>query len=429
MVEFILILLISFQVFLAKYLFYLKESNFNHVIIFLDITSLLFVFTLGILSFLTDLLRKIRKKRAHFPKVKLTYLTVVTCLGIFFFIVLSFYLNLSKRSMEWDALALYDARAKFLTKGINFSQMVALSNYDFFNKYYYLLYPPFTSLIHYFWETSPVLATLPVSVYYSIDFTLLIIFLFSSLRTRLGVIKSLFMCLLIAANLDMFKISVMEYTNMPFTLFLVVSLFLLMRYLDNGSKWQGYFSIFLIASSMWIRFLEPVWLVVIISFTVLTFFTKEFIKYSRFLFLLIIISLIQFFAWVQFTKYAGNPSPVNFTLISLIDAIFGIFTGALLRVSLVLIANWGIEILALFFTIISVILSWKSIKSDIGFMFLFFVLVASVIMYFSEYYFYSFLANDWESVATSVGRSSTYLIPIVVFQLLYLLNHSYLAKK
>ena len=63
----------------------------------------------------------------------LTLFFVVATLGVIFS---SFYLNFAKVSIHWDAVALYDARAKFLSGGMKFSDIPSLARYDNLNQYY-----------------------------------------------------------------------------------------------------------------------------------------------------------------------------------------------------------------------------------------------------------------------------------------------------
>src|SRR3990170_4379210 len=116
---------------------------------FLSPAILMVFLFLGTVSFFkSSVSRHAKDFRGKFGNSTFTRVCLILCLLV---VGMSFYININKKALTWDSVALYDARAKFLLSGINFSQMVELSKYDPQNSYYYVLYPPYTSVIHFFW--------------------------------------------------------------------------------------------------------------------------------------------------------------------------------------------------------------------------------------------------------------------------------------
>ena len=140
-------------------------------------------------------LQKLKLGSSPFVKIFLTLCLVVV--GI------SFYINFNKKALGWDSVALYDARAKFLMSSINFSQMIDLSRYDPQNSYYYALYPPHTSIIHYFWYKLGI--PVSVGIYYSFLLLLLGVSVYLFTKKRLGPATAVFLTFITVSNNTIFS--------------------------------------------------------------------------------------------------------------------------------------------------------------------------------------------------------------------------------
>jgi hypothetical protein len=404
------------------------EKNFStKSIAKLDIGIFAFLILSGLFFFLyREIIIKGGGKKHTFVKKRNFFVFILLFCFSFSVVLFCFFINLSKRSVSWDAISLYSARAKFLASGLKFSDMVSLSEYDNLNKYYYLLYPPFTSIIHFFWEYKLNLG-IPVGVYYSITLFFLLLVVFYGTKRQLGTLFSLILCFLVVTNKDIFNISVIEYTNLPFTLLIVSGVFLVMNYIEGGFLWKYIFGVLLVSSSMWVRYLEPVWLPIVISFFVATFGLKgNKLKNVLLMVAFMTVCLVEYFFWHNFTSFAGDPSAINISTIRLLNAVLGLATGAWYKVLIVIINSWSIGFVVLFLVLVSFAINLKYFKDDRGLVFVFFVIFFSLLMYLGEYYLYSFMADDWKSVANSITRSSTFLIPlecyILLRQLIYFLD-------
>ena len=422
MSQFIISTLIILLMLFEKLFFFNLERDYAlSVPGIIELVSLMGLVIFGIISFVKTLHPgQIKWLNKNLPKINT--LTFFLLLLTFVAIGTSIYLNLNKDSIHWDAIALYDARAKFLEGGMKFSDMPTLSRFDNLNKYYYLLYPPYTSIAHYFWERVFDVRELPVGIYYSLNLFLLAVGLFLLTRKTLGGKIAAFLSLIVASNNVIFLVSIKEYTNLPYTLYLVFGVFLLFNYIRSTKLWELLYGIFFISTSMWIRFLEPIWLVVFLSFVLAWILNRSFKSLILPALLLFAYCLIEFLSWSYFVKVvAENPSVLNFSALALAEPLVGIFTGAWANVLAVFVKSWGIPLFIHLITLTAVVFQWRKVTQNKEMLFLSLIIFLSIAMYLFQLYFVSFQADWWEGVGRSLARSSSYLVPItgyIIFRLI-----------
>lgn len=368
-------------------------------------------------------LRNAKKRKTIKARVDLISIGLIT--SIILVLILTFRVNIRKISLHWDAIALYDARALFLKDGMKFSDMPALSKYDDQNKYYYLLYPPYTSIGHYYWRSINFLENIPVSVYYSVYLTFLALIIILTTKEHLGLKWSLLLTLITISNFNIFNITIKEYTNLPFTLHIVGGVFLLSSYFSTRSKWELLSGIILVSTSLWIRLLEPIWVIVGIALGVSLFTSKYKINYLWPCFLLFLFGLIQYLSWVYFTKnIAHNPGFISYSPLKMIEPFIALFTGAPFIVIPTILRTWGLSFLIHFFTIIALIVRYKSIIKNKSILFLGLVVLLSIVLYLTEFYLLSFQYDWWSIVAKSLDRSAAFLFPISAYIFIWIISSS-----
>lgn len=330
-----------------------------------------------------------------------------------FFIVVSLYINVNKKVLLWDSIALYDARAKFLMQDTSFSEMVDLSRFDPVNSYYYSLYPPFTSIVHFYWYKLKI--PLNVSTYYTFNYLMLGVVAYFLTKKNLGRMLAIFLVFLTLSNYSIFSISLLEYTNLPYTLQMVLGIFLLSDYLKNKSTWKLLYGIALVVSSQWIRFLEPLWIGVILSFLVFKFRSDSLKKNLILAVLILLFGAVEYLSWKTFVSSFGQTTDiVNFSLIKIIEPMVGIFTGSLMRIAWFFVYSWGIIFLVHTFSILLVIKNKFSDSEN----FIQLALVSIILIYFTGLYFVSFQSIWWDKLGDSLVRSSTFMIPISAYLVL-----------
>lgn len=425
MAEFI-IATVFILLFLAKKIFFFGiEDQFSSSLIGkLDIVSLFAIFILGIMGFIkkTKAVFKIRLSSLKDKRIVLSVLLLIITAVL---VGTTFYVNFNKISLHWDAIALYEARAKFLNAGMKFSEMVSLGRYDNLNKYYYLLYPPFTSIGHYFWGKIDFLSRFPVGVYYSVFLAALVGASFFVAKRMLGLLAASFLALLIASNGSIINIAIKEYTNLPFAFYIVFGIFLLLLYIRKGEKWTFLFGTILVAASIWIRLLEPVWIAVCLAFGIATIEKKRLLKQLLPFGVLSFMCFLQYASWTYFTKgIAENPGFLNFSALRLIEPFVAAFTGAPFIVVTTVASKWGIIFMVHILALLSVGLKWEEALKKREILFLGMVLLLSLVMYFLEFYFLSFQYDWWSTIARSLERSATFLIPISAYLLIWAVSTS-----
>jgi hypothetical protein len=422
---------------LAKLFFFHLESSYASSFLgVLEISFYLIAFSLAIILFFRNLSKKLSFSAEEVSIKKNKFLNKFNLLTLFFvvttlaFVFMSFDLNFSKKSIHWDAVALYDARAKFLSYGMKFSDMPTLSKYDNLNQYYYLLYPPYTSIAHYLWRAVPVINAIPVSVYYSLTLLILTLLTFLIGKERFGLLGGVVLAFLVASNNSIFNVAIKEYTNLPFDLYLIGGIFLLYSYMLKDGSWKYMFGFLMIASSLWIRLLEPIWLGIIIAFAISVFSKREKSKSFFLIGFLCSLCLLEYYSWTFFTgTIARNPGFLNITKLSIVDTFVGLFTGAPFVVAATVIRSWGVPFFIHLTALVGCVLRPKYLLRNRSLLFLFLVVLMSMLIYFSEFYGLSFQEGWWSIVAMSIDRSSTFLIPISAFILIELIFSSRLLKR
>ncbi|MDQ3008759.1 MAG: hypothetical protein M3Q81_04130, partial [bacterium] len=286
-----------------------------------------------------------------------------------------------KKSLDWDAIALYDARAQFLEADTSFSQMTELTKYDSKNGYYYLLYPPFTSITHYLWNQLD--TSISVSVLYTLSLAALGLTVFLLLTPRLGYNWSLVATLLTISSESLFNTSLVAYTNLPYTLYLGIGVLVLHKYLIERQTWALCFGAILVAGSQWIRFLEPSWIPVIVAFSIAAYLHLGFKKSYKAVIVLAVINLLAYFSWKYFSDVIANKEVIfSTTPLRFLEPIVGIFTGSFLIIGLAYLRMWGKEIIIYIGACLPLFLLQKNRewKPDL---FLQLLIIISFLMYFA----------------------------------------------
>jgi len=360
---------------------------------------------LGLVNYKRETTRKIDN---DLSLSKPGYVLFIIVLGV---IVFSGILNYIKISFDWDSVAMYDARARFLLNGIKFSEMVSLSSFDPKNIYYYLLYPPYTSLIHFFWYKLAI--PYSVNLYYTFILLLLSLSIYLLTYKKIGKIVSLVLVFLSIANNVVLFSSLTAYSNLPYSLQMFLSILLLFDYLKDQRKWKLFLGLVLLSGSLWIRYLEPLWLGVVIAFGIVLYVKEKKKKNALITTLFLLYTILEYISWKYFVnKVLGANQVVSFEKSRIIEPIIGVFTGSFISVLLFFFKSWGFMAIVHFSAFY---VSLKRLKQNL---FLTLVILFNTIIYFAGLYFVSFQSEWWDKLGDSLIRSSTFMIPISGFLLL-----------
>lgn len=402
--------IISTLILTLKCSFFVRENLlFDNPIYTLELVMLFGLFCLGIRSIFMEN-EKLGLKINVAGKLLLAATIAV--------LVSSFLYNSNKKIITgYDAIALYDARAKFMESGLSLKQIVNIAPYDFLHKNYYVSYPPLTSLIHYYWETF--VPIIPVGVVYSVFLLLLFLVVMIGLNGFVGTNLAILIALAVIVYPQLFSLSLVEYTNLPFILFVAASVLSFSNFLfSRTTKSNLFFGSMFLVGSMWTRSSEPVWIPILASLLLVNFAQnrrKDGIKsfLSVWMVLSFISIVVSYLSWRMFVNqnYTGSLLlTVNGTLF---ESVFrSLVNGSALVTIFAIINYWG-WLLALYFISLLIVVRDKRFVGVISFFKL--LLLGNIGLYVAGVYLFSLNYYWWVDIAKdSLIRSSLCLLPASV---------------
>src|SRR3989304_4378326 len=190
-----------------------------------------------------------------------------------------------------------------------------------------------------------------------LNLLLLVAIVFFVAKESLGLRAALLLILVVASNYSIFNISIKEYTNLPYALYIVAGILLLFSYLKTRKLWLFLFGVFFVSSSIWIRLLEPMWIAVSLAFGIAVFSKRYLLRWSLPFAILLVLSILQYVSWAYFTKViAGNPGFLNFSPMTIIEPFVAVFTGAPIVVITTVARAWGAPFFIHFLALASLLL-------------------------------------------------------------------------
>jgi len=169
-------------------------------------------------------------------------------------------LNYAWGPFDWDVMTLYDFRGRVLSQDRNLLPLYEMSSGEGSRFVYYFSYPLMTSIIHaitYIGGSQFVLLT--YAIFYGLFFLTLLSILFRTYQSKYVAVAILMLSLF---SSDYLLQAQTAYTNFPFT----VAFTLGMIYFFEAVRGKNSPIIagLLIATSMWIRFVDPFYYVVVL---------------------------------------------------------------------------------------------------------------------------------------------------------------------
>lgn len=334
---------------------------------------------------------------------KRSFLGCIFILLTVFFVFTVTVNNLYWPVSDWDALALYDFRARVFVETGEILKMFPTS--------WYYSFPLFNSISHaifYFGETAN-----PMFIYTFLYVSFIVCFYFL-LRRNISDQLSLFFSCVLSFSFPLFSHAQISYTNLPYTVFLSLGFLYLYDWISNNTEGSLSISIIFVCLSTWTRYLEPLWFVILIIVFVHS------IKQSKAqIFLAYLIALLIYrFPWSFFQSKFGSYFPStgsliqNYTLL-LLDNL------SLMKMIGIMKYVWNYfikeEISLLVSYLILLVINYKKYweKNLYSLMFV----LGSVIVVFLGSYIFSIKesAKDFTQMGDSLSRLSMFLIPILLF--------------
>lgn len=398
-------------VFLSKAWFFINEGR--TVLGIIDI----FLLIPGIYYLISNC--RTKAKKIHM-ETRLSLLEKVIVTSIVIVIGTSFFITLNKQSYAWDSVALYDARAKFLLDGYRWRDFKSFGDFDIdLNANYYYSYPPGTSLLHF--AIKSISSSIPVSFIYSIVLAIIVYatYKISFIKNRPLILLS---TLIVTTSPIIYSLSTIEYTNIFFSGYIMISVYWILRYLQSRDKAFLYIGAAMLVSSSWFRYIEPIWLLVIASAAFTSFVDKKTIKPYI---LPILLVILDYVVWKYYLTSLGSRI-VNLsssTASNWVDRFFGIFNGTIFYVFRIMLNSWSILVLHLInLGYFYLLLFLRRIKYNVFALYLANFSLLSIAYYFFGVYYVSFNEAWWPAMADSINRSSSFLIPIGVVLSAYMYN-------
>jgi len=195
----------------------------------------------------------------------------------------SFITNLVSPVKDWDALTLFDFRAKAFL----FTHTTAILSTD----PYLTMHNFYTTMMHYWFWLTGWFSPMP---FYSLVFSSFLILSFFLFRRFLNTRLSYFFTIALALTPHFFENSFIAYTNLSYSIFMVLGAIYL-YFWSKEQKWSDLIlGLFFSVMTIWVRKIEPLWLgnLVVIPYFLIFKQNKKYLK----LLVLAPILLVVFYA-------------------------------------------------------------------------------------------------------------------------------------
>lgn len=385
--------------------FALFISNWFFKMPFSRNSSWLLLIFLSIVAFFVNIYRKAYPiqfvgfgRRIHLKFIKFSRFELMILVIIVFLCVSSIAANIFWPVRDWDAITLYDFRAKVLLAQSQISPALLFR--------YYLQYPLYTSLSHFWFYVNGIKNPM---FFYSLNYISLVILFYALVKRIASRSNALFFTFLLAISSVIYQNSMIAYTNLPYTTMLVLGSLYLFFWIKQNGKDDLIISMLLISLSTWVRSSEPFWAIP------LGFASLILLKRQKF-FMAAVYPIVVFTtrnSWFAFKKYVFGSSPSTFGSIRLaafrVDRFFEVGRYILKNAILPYKIFLAIFIFAL------LILFTKKSKINFSQIYLALLIIAVFLGEFAGTYIISFSYDKWVLVGDSVTRMMFFIIPLIIF--------------
>jgi hypothetical protein len=312
----------------------------------------------------------------------------------------------------WDALALYDFRARIIAQQGFYTQIANSFSY-------FAGYPLFTSLSHtivyLFKGNNP-------QFLYSFMYISFIFIFYTILRQFTDRKKTLIITLLLASIVDIFDHSTFAYTNLPYTIFLTIGSMYLFTWFAK-KKPVGYLVLAGIFTglSTWSRAAEPFWIINMLVLVLLTL--SKFRKFALPALIYTVSFMIIKLPWnliindqsaaADFAVYSAITADVNSYIAKLSVTMFSL--DRIGEVAVFIYKNVIVSWFPLFFLFLFyVFVNFKDFFKKTSTLFLTIIFLYFILLVTGSYVF-SFNFSEWINIPNSAGRMAMFFLPLMVF--------------
>ena len=322
--------------------------------------------------------------------------------AILFFLFSSLIFTLYYPVGAWDALALYDWRAKIFVDTGGMEEGIARG--------FFFGYPFMTSLAHtfvyLFGGENP-------KFIYSLIFIAFTILFYNALREFSSKKISLLTTLGLITIPSLLNHSTIAYTNMPYTAYFVLSVVYLYIWMVKQKSGYLALSAFLAGLSTWIRSSEPFWMVNLGVLIIFCFWKRKFLSP-------VFYSLIFFSVQQPWKLFLARMLGEQYSTLGVVQTSVSVFVTKFNpeRFVEILVYVWknAIHSNILYFGLLLVIILTQArrIFKEKFFWYLFLIFGYLVLILVGSYIF-SFVYPKWREVPGSLGRMVMFFPPLLLF--------------
>lgn len=312
----------------------------------------------------------------------------------------------------WDAIVLYDFRAKIIVQQGFYTQIAG--NFSYFTGY-----PLFTSLSHtlvyLFGGNNP-------QFLYSFMYTSMIFIFYSNLREFVDRNLSLVASLILATTPVIFDHSTFAYTNLPYTVFLATGTMYLFTWIVK-KKNIGYLilSAVLTGLSAWTRVSEPFWAINILILVSLSVYKFKKYWFSAIVYVIFLFLIKEPWSMFNYSQPVSQGVTVTTTLTTEVESYVTRLLGTVLnpvRIGEVAIFIYKNVIVSwyplLFLFLFSALINFKRFFKKPSTLFLLIILLYFFLLSCATYIF-SFSFSGWKEIPGSAERMAIFFIPLMVY--------------
>lgn len=380
-----------------------------------DLNMCLIVLTVSIFLFLilNIMLNKINFSNIAIPKINKNKFQLVVILLILVAVGSSLVANLYWPIRDWDALTLYDFRGKFFASENSISEVFKIHRY-------YLGYPLYTSLLHAFVYLLDTQGN-PLFIYTLIYASFIVAFYFSLKRITNNRIALIF-TFIIAFTFEIFDHSLLSYTNLPYSAFLLLGYLYFINYVKDTKLSSLILASLLIGLSGWIRSSDPFWIPALLLMIYESIKNKKFNHLAMFIAIILTIRLPWNYFVSEISKGYSVTSSNNFNLIfttsisKYIDRLFLVIPYVWINVIKPQFSVYLMFVL----TLLMYIPKPSSVLTITRLL-----ILINLCVIIGGVYFYSIVYEKWQVIGNSVTRMSIFMTPLILIAVAITVSHKY----
>ncbi len=379
--------------------FNIKFTAVNSILMLIAGSCVFFMVAKKMKNHLKDDSPQVSEDFTGLTNIEKKILTLIILLFVSSFILASYW-----PISVWDALSLYDMRAKVIAD--SGSIISSLTQLD-----YYALYPPLTSIVQAFVY---LMKSANSQFLYSFVYLSLLVVFYFRLKVFTKRTIALLFTLIVALTPAIFQHSTIAYTNLLYATYFFISTVYMFMYAKEGNIRYLIISAFINGLTTWTRSYDPFWMTNIVFLILLFFSNRELRRIKDFIIYLIVFIPIQQL-WALYLTNVLHKTYSSIGLILRSYSLFRIDINQIIAVTKYLLDHivfpWG---LVFFLFVFLLFKEHKSYFSKPKIYFIGLTLINILVLVGGTYY-YSMADPAWVEIGDSAKRMSMVFIPLFLF--------------